>query len=71
LGLRGVFDYKQIDSYILANSYFRKSKLNFNNLELSEGEPLPDLNKFNIDELTLKLQTLKLKVLKVKWQQGY
>ena len=67
-GLRGVFMYKQLDKIVsrLANNYFRKSKLNFNNLDLSTGEKLPDLKEYVIDEINDKVEQLKTQGIKGK-----
>jgi len=67
-GLRGVFMYKQLDKIVsrLANNYFRKSKLNFNNLDLSSGEKLPNLKEYVIDEIKTKIEQLKTQGIKGK-----
>jgi len=67
-GLRGVFNYKQIDKIVsrLANNYFKKSKLNFNNIDFSAGEKLPDLKQYVKEEIESKIEDLKSKGIKGK-----
>lgn len=67
-GLRGVFDYKQIDKIVsrLANNYFKKSKLNFNNIDFSTGEKLPNLKQYVSEEINLKITELQSSGIKGK-----
>jgi len=67
-GLRGVFMYKQLDKIVsrLANNYFRKSKLNFNNIDLSTSEKLPNLKDYVVDEIKTKIEQLKTQGIKGK-----
>lgn len=67
-GLRGVFDYKQIDKIIsrLANNYFKKSKLNFNNIDFATGEKLPNLKQYISDEINSKITELQSSGIKGK-----
>ena len=67
-GLRATFNYKQIDKIVsrLALNYFNKSKLNFNNINFEEGEPLPNLKQYIKNEIITKINDLKTKGLKEK-----
>jgi hypothetical protein len=60
-GLRAIYSYKQIAKIKsrLALNYFKNSGLDFNNIEFSEGESLPNLRNFIIKEITDKATELK------------
>jgi hypothetical protein len=60
-GLRAIYSYKQIAKIKsrLALNYFKNSRLDFNNIEFSEGESLPNLRNFIIKEITDKATELK------------
>lgn len=67
-GLRSIFDYKQMDRIVsrLALNYFKKSNLNFNNIEFAEGEKLPKLRDHIESEIKRKVESLKTEGMKGK-----
>lgn len=57
-GLRGLLNYKQIESLTstLALEYFKASNLDFNNIDFKSGEKLPNLKAFIKSQIDAKYQ---------------
>jgi alkylated DNA repair dioxygenase AlkB len=60
-GLRGIWNYDQINKIRsrLALNYFKRSGLDFNNIDFTSGEKLENLENFVTKEITEKIKSLE------------